>query len=149
MIGGLVRRVNATSDVVRAAAAVLIARRIVATRPIGEFVGRSLSPDSPGSKRPATRALSVAEAHEVHRWATAVDRALRWLPGDPACLVRASALRALLAAHGVPAAAVRIGVQRDAGAFAAHAWVELYGTPIAEPVGLAGAFSSLDGVTLR
>jgi hypothetical protein len=71
------------------------------------------------------------------------------IPGDSACLVRASALRELLAADGVPAAVVRIGVRRGAAGFEAHAWVELDGMPIAEPDGLAGAFASLEGVTLR
>ncbi len=93
--------------------------------------------------------MGPADQRRVERWSVAVDRAMRWLPGDAACLVRASALRALLAANGLPAAAVRIGVRRGSFGFAAHAWVEVHGTPIAEPDGLVGAFSSLDGVTLR
>jgi hypothetical protein len=78
-----------------------------------------------------------------------VDRALRWTPGDSACVVRASALRDLVVAHGLPRAMVRIGVRRGGQGFEAHAWVEQDGVPIAEPVTLQGAFASLDGVTLR
>jgi Transglutaminase-like superfamily len=83
------------------------------------------------------------------RWGAAVDRALRWLPGDSACLVRASALRQLVVNRGLPLATVRIGVRRQASGFEAHAWVEHDGTPIAEPDRLRGAFNSLSGVTLR
>ena len=110
---------------------------------------------STGSSRDVTmpegtpRALAPDAFQRGLRWGAAVDRALRWLPGDAACLVRASALHELLVSRGLPGAVVRIGVRRDANGFAAHAWVELDGTPIAEFVSLPGAFSSLDGVTLR
>jgi Transglutaminase-like superfamily len=142
------RRARAALDLVRAAAAVVGARRIVARRPVGELVERTKLDTELWSDRGGQKPIGPADQRRVERWSVAVDRAMRWLPGDAACLVRASALRALLAANGVPAA-VRIGVRRGLLGFAAHAWVEVHGTPIAEPDGLAGAFSSLDGVTLR
>ncbi len=93
--------------------------------------------------------LDAAEQRVAARWGAAVDRALRWTPGDSACLVRASALRDLVVVRGLPRATVRIGVRRGSDGFAAHAWVEQDGIPIAEPVRLQGGFASLDGVTLR
>jgi Transglutaminase-like superfamily len=144
------RRIGAAMDVLRAAGAVLAARRVVASRPIGEFVARApIAGGEPPLERRRARAPTSDDEIQVVRWAAAVDRALRWLPGDAACLVRASALRALLAANGVQGAAVRIGVRRGVGPFAAHAWVELNGTPIAEPASLRGVFFRLDDVTLR
>lgn len=145
MIAQLARKARAAFDVVEATVAVARSRRIVARRPIGSLVGRAELPvPSPDATGPSPTLRRAAD-----RWAAAVDRALRWVPGDTACLVRASALRELLARHGVPGAVVRIGVRRGERGFEAHAWVEEGGTPIAEPEGLRGAFSSLDGVTLR
>jgi hypothetical protein len=142
------RRARAAIDVLRAAVAVMGARRIVARRPIGELVARQ-NGETASMRHHSSSTLSSRARLEGARWATAVDRALRVLPGDAACLVRATALRALLASHAVPDATVRIGVRRGSGAFAAHAWVEVSGTPIAEPEDVAGLFAPLDGVTLR
>lgn len=143
------RRVRAAVDALRAARAVLVARRAVAKRPIGDLVARVPASTNRSASTARADVLTPEDERQVARWARAVDRALRWLPGDPACLVRASALRSLLTANGLEAADVRIGVRRGDAGFAAHAWVELRGTPIAEPVALRGAFSSLEGVTLR
>ena len=145
MIDVVVRKVRAALDVAIAAVAVARARRTVANRPIGALVGKSELPLS----HEGSLALTTRDRRRGERWGAAVDRALRWIPGDAACLVRASALRELVATHGLPRAAVRIGVRRSATGFEAHAWVEQDGVPIAEPVMLRGAFSSLDGVTLR
>jgi Transglutaminase-like superfamily len=144
-------RIGAAIDVMRAATAVMAARRVMASRPIGEFVARASATTRDPRREARSHAVSpsVSDQRQILRWSTAVDRALRWLPGDQACLVRASALRALLAANGVADAEVKIGVRRGDGAFAAHAWVELHGTPIAEPAALRGAFASFDGVTVR
>lgn len=145
MIGVLVRKARAALDVVVAVTAVARARRAVARRPVGALVGKS----DPQQILAVPRALAAADRQRGERWGAAVDRALRWLPGDEACLVRASALRDLVVARGLPGATVRIGVRRDTHGFLAHAWVEKDGIPIAEPDSLRGAFSSLDGVTLR
>ncbi|HYW50170.1 MAG TPA: lasso peptide biosynthesis B2 protein [Gemmatimonadaceae bacterium] len=144
MIALVARKLRAGADVLRAAVAVTRARRTVRTSPIGGLVD-SAAVLSHGEGRRLSASLRVSG----ERWGAAVDRVLRWTPGDSACLVRASALRDLLAQSGRPDATVRIGVRRNTGGFEAHAWVELDGTPIAEPVSLRGAFASLDGVTLR
>ena len=145
MIGTLARKSRAALDAALAALAVSGARRRVAKRPVGSLVGKSegIVPDV------RTMALPEADTRSGDRWGVAVDRALRWIPGDKACLVRASALRELVVQRGLPRAVVRIGVRRGPAGFEAHAWVEQDGIPIAEPASLHGAFSSLDGVTLR
>ena len=147
----LVRKFRAALDVVRAIRVVSHARRTVAVRPIGALISRDESLRVPPGISPDRQLilLPLAESRRGDRWGSAVDRALRWLPGDSACLVRATALRDLLVADGARGAVVRIGVRRGGAGFEAHAWVELDGTPIAEPVALRGAFSSLEGVTLR
>lgn len=145
MITVLARKTRAALDVLVASAAVRRARRAVASRPVGSLVGRTdatVPEVGPSASTSAERALG-------ERWGAAVDRALRWTPGDSACLIRAGALRELLVGRGLPRAQVRIGVRRGPAGFEAHAWVEQDGIPIAEPVSLRGAFSSLDGVTLR
>lgn len=150
MTFSLARKARAAVDVGRAAVAVSRARQTVARRPIGALVERTgLSADSPEFRLQVPAALPQVECRRGERWGAAVDRALRWLPGDSACLVRATALCHLLSADGATGAIVRIGVRRGAAGFEAHAWVEQDGTPIAEPVALQGAFSSLEGVTLR
>lgn len=131
---------RAAADALRAALAVTRARRAVRERPVGQLVQLGQEPVvSAGSGGPAVG----------KRWGLAVDRALRWLPGDSACLVRSHALRDLLLSNGVNDAVVRIGVRKGLNGFEAHAWVEQDGRPVAEPVTLQGGFASLDGVTLR
>ncbi len=145
MIAAALRKGHACVDVVYAALAVRRARRAVARVPLGALV----HPGAPRLPIGAAMPLTPTEDQVAARWGAAVDRALRWMAGDSACLVRASALRDLVIGRGLPRAAVRIGVRRGENGFEAHAWVEQDGAPIAEPDILQGAFASLDGVTLR
>ena len=145
MIGAMARKARAALDVTVAVRAVARSRRRVARRPVGLLVGKT---DQPFADLPS-RGLSVVDQRCADRWGVAVDRALRLMPGDSACLVRSGALHELVVGRGLPRAMVRIGVRRGPDGFEAHAWVEQDGTPIAEIVRLRGAFSPLDGVTLR
>lgn len=144
----LVATVRAASDVAVALPAVIRARRRAARAPIGAFVQRVGQTDDAEATHGAG-SLSASERACGVRWGAAVDRVLRWLPGDSACLVRSSALRALVHTRGLPAAEVTIGIRRGAGGFQAHAWVTQRGEPIAEPPALRHQFLSLDGVTIR
>jgi hypothetical protein len=139
----LVRWPRACWDVAQAARAVVLARRTVRDLPVGALVHRM----PPAAPAPAGR-LSDGQRLTGQRWGAAVDRALRLLPGDGACLIRATALRSLLVQRGLPAAAVRIGVRRGAAGFEAHAWVECDGIAIAESDRVRGQFAPLDGVTV-
>jgi hypothetical protein len=141
----VVRKARAAMDVLTAVRAIAHARRVVAKRPIGSLVGKA----GPTVPEFLPDGLSEMARRKGERWGAAVDRALRWTPGDAACLVRAGALRELIVSRGLPRAEVRIGVRRGVAGFEAHAWVEQDGIPIAEPTALRGAFSSLDGVTIR
>jgi len=144
----LARKARAVRDLARAVGAVRRARLAVARRPIGALVGAE--PQAPEMPPPSAAIVPApADRQRGLRWASAVDRALRILPGDAACLIRSQALRELLAADGLVGAAVRIGVRRGPKGFEAHAWVELDGMPIAEPASLRGAFASFDRVTIR
>jgi Transglutaminase-like superfamily len=149
VIGWLARKVRAAFDVAVAISAVTRARKAVAHRPIGDLVDARTLPEAEPTSAAAPIALTHREWRLSERWGAAVDRALRWVPGDAACLVRSSALRELVSARGLPSAEVRIGVRRGAAGFEAHAWVEVNGTPLAEPAVLRGAFAPLDGVTIR
>jgi hypothetical protein len=149
VIAMLVRKIRAGLDVLVAAAAVRQARNALKSTAIGSYVDTSgsaatVSPIADGPTR-----LTTTEQAVAWRWGAAVDRALRWTPGDAACLVRSNALRSLVLSRGLPRATVRIGVRRSGTQFEAHAWVEQDGTSIAEPVGWRGAFAALDGVTTR
>jgi hypothetical protein len=55
-------------------------------------------------------------------------------PWRPTCLTEALVLWSLLSAHGLEGD-LRIGVQRSAGAFQAHAWVTLHGIPLSDDGG--------------
>jgi len=145
VIAAVVRKGRSAYHVLHAALAVRRARRTVARTPLGSLV-QSNAPNMPVDTTPS---LPATERLLAERWGAAVDRALRWMPGDRACLVRASALRDLVIGRGLPRAVVRIGVRRGVTGFEAHAWVEQDGSPIAEPAIFQGAFASIEGVTLR
>ena len=58
------------------------------------------------------------------------------------CLPKALCLRWLLGRHGIESE-LRIGVARQDGGLAAHAWVERGGRPVGEPSGVQDQFSPL------
>jgi hypothetical protein len=66
------------------------------------------------------------------RMGAIVRRVVGHLPGDTRCLVRSTVLVTLLARRGI-ATTLIIGV-RSAPTFGAHAWVELAGNPLLEPI---------------
>lgn len=66
-----------------------------------------------------------------------VEARLGLLPGDTRCLASSLVLLSLLARRGVSATLV-IGVRIDPD-FRAHAWVELDGHPLLNPIEAAGA----------
>ncbi|MGH2763897.1 MAG: lasso peptide biosynthesis B2 protein [Thermoleophilaceae bacterium] len=83
----------------------------------------------------AERGAAVALAG---RLGSIVDGRLRHLPGDTRCLARSLVLVKLLARRGLPDSVVVIGV-RTAPAFGAHAWVELEGRSLLQPIEAGGS----------
>jgi hypothetical protein len=71
---------------------------------------------------------AVASPFSIERLAWAVRAAGRLIPRST-CLTQALALSRLLRSEG-HACTVRIGVSKEDGRFAAHAWVECDGVPL-------------------
>lgn len=138
----------AAIDGARAMATVVGVRRMLAGRAIGALVETGRAPEPTREPRAPAAPLPQDAQAVIGHWRAAVDRALAVLPGDRGCLVRATTLRRHLVAAGLDAT-VRIGVRRDGAQLDAHAWVEVDGQPVAEPLAHVAGFLPLDGVTLR
>jgi len=80
-----------------------------------------------GAPADTSRPLDAVKVQHARRWERAMRRAVRVLPVTTTCLGRAVALHRLLNRRNVTGSQVCIGVQREAGEFTAHAWVELDG----------------------
>ena len=76
----------------------------------------------------------------VGRLVLATEAAARHHLYPMRCLPKALCLRWLLGRHGI-AAELRIGVARQGGELAAHAWVERQGRPVGEGPGVGERFS--------
>lgn len=75
------------------------------------------------------------------------DRVRRWLsrgrgPWTSSCLTRSLVLYAMLRQHG-HRPRLHVGVEGDARAFAAHAWVTLGGRPVGQPATVADRYQVL------
>jgi hypothetical protein len=88
---------------------------------------------------PADRA---SDEKEVGRLVWAAAAAARHHLYPMRCVPRALTLRWLLGRHGIPSE-LKIGVLRQAGTLAAHAWVERDGQAIGEPAGIEERFAPL------
>ncbi|MDR3701280.1 MAG: lasso peptide biosynthesis B2 protein [Candidatus Sulfopaludibacter sp.] len=74
----------------------------------------------------ANQPLPVRKRISMDRLLRCAARASRLSPVGSTCLVSALVAEALLNRHGYPVT-LRVGAQRLAGAFAAHAWLEFEG----------------------
>ena len=72
------------------------------------------------------------------RLGSIVGGRLRHLPGDTRCLARSLVLLKLLARRGLPHGVLIIGVRTEP-AFGAHAWVELDGRSLLQPIEASGS----------
>lgn len=87
----------------------------------------------------ASLAPAVSAARWLRRFSTLLPRAR--------CLERAITLRYWLAQKGF-ASHLKIGTQRGAQGFAAHAWVEVAGVPVLEASTVRADFSAFSGPDL-
>jgi hypothetical protein len=95
--------------------------------------------DLPGtiaSIRASQRGHSVHDVRFANRLGAIVDGHLGHLPGDTRCLVRSLVLLRLLARRGWSGSVV-IGV-RSEPTFGAHAWVEMDGRALLQPIEASG-----------
>jgi hypothetical protein len=74
----------------------------------------------------ANRPLPLEHRMSMERVLRCSARAARLSPVPGTCLVSALVAEALLNRHGYPVT-LRVGAQRQGGAFAAHAWLEFEG----------------------
>jgi hypothetical protein len=87
---------------------------------------------------------SAVEEPAVGRLVWATEAAARHHLYPMRCLPKALCLRWLLGRHGIESQ-LRIGVARQDGALAAHAWVERQGRPVGEDRGVEERFAAWRG----
>lgn len=136
------RRWSEILDVAEAQLALLRAQTLRLVRPLGEFV--EVTPD----EQLASPRETLAQRQRCDRLASAINRATRYGLFRPLCLTRAVALSRMLDAHGITGHRIRIGVRRDAGAFTAHAWVELGHRILGDTVANTLSYVPLTGVSV-
>lgn len=102
-------------DLITAQFALLRAQWRVWREPVGTLVIR----DEAARERPS------GDTKRARELALAVERTAAFGLFRPYCLVRAIALRELLAHHGIRGSNIHVGVRRMNGEFNAHAWVRL------------------------
>ena len=78
----------------------------------------------------------------IDLWVRTVDVAARHHLYAMRCVPRALALRSLLAEAGIETE-LRIGVRKEGGELAAHAWIEHRGVPVGEAPQIAELFTPL------
>jgi hypothetical protein len=96
------------------------------------------------ARESAKKAIRAPEenAVAVQRLRRLTDLAARHHLYPMRCLRRSLTLQWLLNRRGMPAV-LRLGVQREAGALKAHAWLELDGLPLGEPQDIESRFVPL------
>ena len=118
----------------RAQVALLRAQRRLRSEPVGSLAIRESFGTEAVSGDPG-RAFAIAMA---------VHRASRFGLIRPYCLVRAMAIRDLLAAEGIRGASIRIGVRRADGEFQAHAWVRWGDRIVGDDPAYVSLFTEVD-----
>lgn len=123
-------------DLLRAQFALLHAQWRLRREPVGSFVVREAATSEPAS----------GDAGRAGELALAVERAATHGAFRPFCLVRAIAIRDLLARHEIRGSRIRIGVRREAGEFTAHAWVTWGGAILGDRPEHVARFTEVDDI---
>jgi len=88
----------------------------------------------------------VSKRLPMERLLRCAARAGRFSPVGGTCLVSALVAEALLKRHGYPVT-LRVGAQRQAGAFAAHAWLEFEGSVVVGgPLAVVQQYTPFPGI---
>jgi hypothetical protein len=129
------------AELLRAQVALLTAQVTVWTKPVGQLVANDQGGAPDGS--PSAGAPGEIEPEAV-RVALAINRAAAYGLFRPLCLVRAVALHRSLESRGLRGSHIRVGVRRQRGKFAAHAWVEYKQQILGDREEHVGTFATLD-----
>lgn len=103
---------------------------------------RGFAAVSASVERRAAKSKGGGDEDSIGVWVRAVDVAARHHLYAMPCVPRALALRSLLAEQGI-ATELRIGVRKEGGELAAHAWIEHRGEPLGEMPLIAERFPPL------
>jgi hypothetical protein len=91
------------------------------------------------------RLAGASTADEAQRIARLVAIAAHHGPYRATCLRQSLALWWLLRRRGIPAE-LRIGVRKDSGDLQAHAWVELAGQALNDPLGATSSYAAFSAL---
>lgn len=137
------------ADRIAAQFALLRARRVLASAPIGALTERRRADRAAAD---ATRSLGArwAQAQEQAPRARAIADAVRWTAAHglfrPFCLVQSLAIQDLLRAAGIEGSEIRVGVRRDGSALKAHAWVRWHGEVLGDDPAYVSGFTEVDDI---
>lgn len=139
------------ADCIAAQFALLRARRLVATAPIGSLTNRRTT--SRGLSTPsAAHSQPPRLAPEAQVRAQEIGRAVQWTASHglfrPFCLVQALALQNLLARAGMPEGEIRVGVRREGTSLKAHAWVRWNGEVVGDDPTHVREFTEVDDISV-
>lgn len=123
---------------VQAERQILAAAALVRRHPRGELIQVL-------EERYSTASAHAVDFHAAEEIALAIDRAARFGPVHPLCLVRSIALHRLLEQRRIRGSRINVGVRMAGSTFAAHAWVELGGRVIGDDPTFVGQFAPLAG----
>jgi transglutaminase-like putative cysteine protease len=123
----------------------LIAEILLAYLRVRRQINRTDLREVLASLRHTRRRYEVSDPDEAkvtgYRLGWAVQKTLRWVPGDTRCLTQSLALTILLTRRGIPSRVI-IGV-RTGETFGAHAWVEHDGQALLPALPMGRAFQRL------
>jgi hypothetical protein len=131
------------ADRIAAQFALLRARRLLATAPIGALTTRRV-----GTPNLAPEPRHAAPA--AQRRAESLGKAVQWTAAHglfrPFCLVQALALQDLLARADIHDSEIRVGVRRDGTSLKAHAWVRWNGQVLGDDPQYVRGFTEVDDI---
>lgn len=132
------------ADRLAAQVALLRARRLLATAPVGALAERR------GADRAAAAAARAEPAPGEVARAESIADAVLWAARRglfrPFCLVQSLALQDLLHQRGMHDSEIRVGVRREGNALKAHAWVRWNGQVLGDDPEHVSAFTEVDDI---
>lgn len=129
------------ADRIAAQFALLRARRLLATAPIGALTERR---QADYTTEQGTKQADVAQ--RAHQLADAVRWTARHGLFRPFCLVQSLAIQDLLRRAEIAGSEIRVGVRRDGNALQAHAWVRWHDEILGDDEAYVSRFTEVDDI---